>query len=626
MSVSLKELSYYLFFGLMIAAKGIGLDSGDKLYYLLSLLAVVCVFTKLIVTEYNRKELCAMGILVLIAFLAYINSGRLGIVLSALAIVGIKDIRISSLFRLGLVIYAISFAGTILCAVTGIIHNPFVVHEKGGIGEIIRWGMGYSTGNVFHASYFILVVFAVYHIGAKYKLKHALWFMAGNFLVFFYSLSYTGTIVTAFYLVLSLYAARRKCLKRAEQILCRSVLPLCLIFSFVTPFMLDTAIGQKLNGILQARPAFSYYYLTSQQITLLGTRMKDIPNFWVIMDNGYVYILMTFGVIAFLLFCAGYSGCIFRLSGIEGKAKELAVIFSFLIYGIMEQFISNAFMNISLFFIGNYFFSLLKSENKVRIQSAFLFSRLVDCGKKRVRLIKNIYLAPLALNKKKIRLWAFGFSACFLTGYFLFGERADFATVPITSVNYVDAQSVRIVTDKKYEDKEDLKRRMQDYEIAITNVQYIQGILDDLENTYSGTETGEEIKTVTPQKVTNILEFSLPQYVQNSKDYNAFRIRMLESYCNISSDTYGILLKQLIINLPVRETAGRDGLEIYPERIGKSFGEDRIEHIKDNEKYFVEKSGTIIWIENIRECISFILVGAAVGIILYIIIRKKSYV
>ena len=119
--------------------------------------------------------------------------------------------------------------------------------------------------------------------------------------------------------------------------------------------------------MMQARLAFSFYYLKNQPITLFGTRMKDVPNFWVIMDNGYVYIFMTFGIVAFVLLCAGYAMLIAKYSGIwvcrrkagygkksgrsgigeeegdggrlveEERLQELAIIFSFLLYGIMEQ-------------------------------------------------------------------------------------------------------------------------------------------------------------------------------------------------------------------------------------------------------------------------------------------------
>lgn len=119
--------------------------------------------------------------------------------------------------------------------------------------------------------------------------------------------------------------------------------------------MLNIPLMQKLDAMLQARLSFSAYYLTNQPITLFGAKMRDVPNFWVIMDNGYVYIFMTFGIVAFILFCMGYAVLIARYSGFSGtgrkeRLQEMSIITAFLLYGIMEQFISNAFMNLSLLF------------------------------------------------------------------------------------------------------------------------------------------------------------------------------------------------------------------------------------------------------------------------------------
>lgn len=193
-----KELSYYLFFGLMVLAKGMGLDSGVRLYYLLSAAACLCLGIKLVLTKYNMKQAGAMAVLCIIAFVSYRNSGRLGIVLTVLALIGLKDMDIKKLFRMGLVIYGCSFAWMVVMAKWGVIHNPLDVHRKGGV-ELIRWGMGYSTRNVFHVSYFILTVFLCYTWGKRYDIKRMSALMAGNLAVFLFSLSYTGVIVVTFF-------------------------------------------------------------------------------------------------------------------------------------------------------------------------------------------------------------------------------------------------------------------------------------------------------------------------------------------------------------------------------------------------------------------------------------------
>ena len=255
-----KELFYYLFFGLMVLAKGIGLDSGVRFYYFLSAAACLCLGIKLILTKYTRKQIGAMAFLCVIAFVSYRNAGRLGIVLTVLALIGLKDMDLKKLFRMGLAIYGCAFAWTVIMAKFGVIHNPLDVHVKGG-EELIRWGMGYSTGNVFHISYFILTVFLCYTWGRRYDIKRMLALMGGNLVVFLFSLSYTGVIVTTFFLIVYFYAIKRRKLSRIERILFQLPLPLCLIFSFGGPFLLDIPLMQKVDAMMQARLSFSAYFL-----------------------------------------------------------------------------------------------------------------------------------------------------------------------------------------------------------------------------------------------------------------------------------------------------------------------------------------------------------------------------
>lgn len=610
-----KELSYDLFFTLMIFAKGIGLDSGDRIYYILSGAACLCVGCKLILTKYKIHEAAAMVLLCAIAFAAYRNSGRMGIVLSVLAIIGLKDMNVKRLFKQGAAVYGCSFALTVIAAKTGLIGNPLAVHEKGGT-EFIRWGMGYSTGNVFHISYFMLAVLLCYTWGKRYDWKRLLGLMTGNLLVYLYSLSYTGIVVTAFYLLLNLYAVKRKRLSIAEKIICQLPLPLCLLFSFGAPFLLQYPVVRKLDGMLQARLTFSAYYLQNQPITLWGTRMKDVPNFWVIMDNGYVYFFMTFGVAAFVLFCAGYAALIGRYSGVgkcfgirrrgkeeerkkeqEERMMELAIIFSFLLYGIMEQFISNAFMNFSLLFMGEVLYGAAGEEGaeyaeKIRMVRSIKIMQWTGSGRRKAAADGKIpFFGGLLCSIIGIGIFAVHFFAV---------PGKEYIPVPVQSLNYVLSQSVQIYAVNEEGTKEGLKGKMKAYREALESA--------DIVNT-AILEVGIEDRIVA-EELTAAMEYSLPIYVQSSGNYDTFRIRLLELYYDITQEEYSALLDRMIIL--VQETEGgqysvKDG--IYGERVGKSFGEDRIEHMNSDKGYTVEKVGSIVKMEHIRDSVFYAVLG-----------------
>ncbi len=596
MGNKIKELSYYLFFGIMVFAKGIGLDSGDRLYYWLGAAACLCVACKLVLTKYSRKQVAVMGLLCLLALAAWRNSGRMGIVLSVLAIIGMKDMDLKKLFRLGAVIYGVSFAFTVLAAGFGMISNPLAVHEKGGI-EVIRWGMGYSTGNVFHASYFILAVFLCYTWGKDYGVKKLVGLLAGNLLVFLFSLSYTGVAVTAFYLLLNLYAVRRRRLSGAERLLCQLPLPLCLLFSFGTPFLLGHPAVQRLDELLQARLTFSAYYLQNQPITLLGTRMKDIPNFWIIMDNGYVYCLMTFGVVTALLLFTGYgvligrySGLAFRPGGTYGpgegdgeRLQELAIIFSCLLYGIMEQFITNAFMNLSLLFLAELLFGSCRGA----------------CGGEAGRPEKVRVFSERGEPRSR------GWPACILTGLAIFvlymqrAERPECILIPIDSLNYVDGVSVRLQVENPGNTKEYLKEAMKECQTILEAPELLHGAL----------QAAGAVELLTEEELKAALEYSLPVSVHRDGRYDTFRVRLLKLYCDVSPKQYDQLMEYMVAAVGGRYTSPEG---IYEERIGKSFGEDRIEHMSAEKEFLAEKEGPMVEVEAVRKGVFYGTAGMGV--------------
>ena len=604
-----KELSYYLFFGLMVLAKGIGLDSGVRFYYILSAAACLCLGIKLVLTKYSVRQIGVMTFLCIIAFVSYKNSGRLGIVLTVFALIGLKDMELKKLFRIGLAIYGCSFAWTVIMAKAGVIRNPLDVHMKGGT-ELIRWGMGYSTGNVFHVSYFILTVFLCYTWGKRYDVRRMLALMAGNLAVFLFSLSYTGVIVTTFFLLMYLYGVKRKELSLAERILFQLPLPLCLIFSFGGPFLLDIPLMQKVDAMVQARLSFSAYYLKNQPISLFGARMRDIPFFWVIMDNGYVYIFMTFGIVVFALFCAGYAVLIARYSGFSGRKgrgeqkgaagwdrsagrerlPELSIIFSFLLYGIMEQFISNAFMNLSLLFLGEVLFGAEREES--------IYTEKEHTAKEEKE--------DSAWPKGRQWIYYIGAGAAIAAFYLAFVPAKEYVRVPLDSLLYVDAWSAEVSATAAAGDggytKKELKELMTRCRSLIEGTEAMQEAIR---------EAGLEGK-LSAEEAAAAMEYSIPMSVYNSGKYDRFRIRLLELYCGIGKEEYARLLEEMIRVLeqqPEEAEYQADVNSVYQERIGKSFGEDRIEHMGGGKEYFVEKDGNIVRMEHFRNGIFYGIAG-----------------
>lgn len=614
----LAQCSYLLFFFLMIFAKGIGLDSGDRLYYLLGGAACLCVGGKLLLTPYSKKEILTVCCLLLAAGLAYFHSGRLGIVLSVLAITGMKGMDRKQLFRLGTVVYGASFFCMVLLSGYGLIENPMAVHEKGGI-EVIRWGMGYSTGNVFHVSYFILLVLLCLQLGKNFRMVHLGILMAGNLIVFAFSLSYTGAAVSTIYLLLNFYAVRRKKLSAAEKVLCQCFVPACVIFSYTAPFLLEYPLVRRLDALLQARLSFSAHYLQHEPLTLLGGRMTQIPEFWIIMDNGYVYCLMTFGVLFAGLFVLGYGRLIAGYSGWrplhgqqEEKLQELAVIFSYCLYGIMEQFITNAFMNLSLFFLAELLF-VPEQEGESRTESSEIEGAVIESSEiegvgiegsmvegsvRENSMIKSPMLkGPLPQKKQRPERWGRWLAAGAAAGLLVFGisirisRPADAIRVPVSALRQVDAVSRQLHISNPANDKQLLLQEMAAFQELLEQPEILQGALEA-----AGLE-----EVLTPEQLQAALEYSLPVFVDREERYDTFRVRCLKLYHRMSEEAYTDLLEWMTGQVAAQTGEQYRKEAVYQEQVGYSFGEDRIQHMSKDRDYLVEKTGVLPLAEQWRQ-------------------------
>lgn len=440
---------------------------------------------------------------------------------------------------------------------------------------------------------------------------------------------------------------------------------------------------QKLNVLLQARLSFSAYYLKNQPITLLGTRMKNVPNFWIIMDNGYVYFMMTFGLVAFGLFCAGYAILIARYSK-KGRLPELAMIFSFLLYGIMEQFISNAFMNLSLLFMGEVLFGPQEQGwmSGGRERTLFeLFKREEDGLEKKKpipeekgkvwanRLLKGEDGTGRSASRKRpgemigneregFRLWLTGLAIGIgVTGLYLaLVPKKEYVTARLDTVLYVDAQSVQIGLENEGNTEEGLTEGMEYFRELVTEK-------DGLERAII--QAGLENR-ISAEELAAAMEFSVPAAVSGSGQWDTFRMRLLELYYDISDEEYGRLLEGILgyagmswgeavsqqesvqgedsgsqenpaslqESVPGQDSelqgnpASQQMMEdggytiksgIYAERVGKSFGEDRIEHISGKDRYFIEKTGSIAALEHYRDGVFWGIAAAAAWFVIYLV-------
>lgn len=360
LNIGIGEICYYLFWVIMLIAKGTGLYEGMIQYNICLVLAMLCLCGKLLLTRYKMADLCWMALLVLYGLWIYFHSGDQSAFILIAVMIGLKDIKLSRVFRIGAAVWGICFCYMILRTFGGGNPGPILAHEKLGLGPILRWSLGYTHPNVLHITYVVLAAFLLYVWNQKPGRSQwgiTLWLMAGNVYVFLYSVSFTGFLLMTLMLVLNICLCRRRRVCKAERILLQCIFPACILFSVVGPIVLDGdgELFQFLTRLLKARYSATRIYFRELGISLWGMRVPQLHGFAI--DCSYVEALLSYGSIFFLLIVAGYLFTIYHLTKKE-RWPELAIVLALLVAGVSEPFLFNtSFKNITVLFVGEYLFT-----------------------------------------------------------------------------------------------------------------------------------------------------------------------------------------------------------------------------------------------------------------------------
>lgn len=448
-----EEIFYYLFFAILLFAKGIGLYDGMKAFTVCLLAAFLCFGVKICLTEHTVGELIKIALLMILGLVVYRSSGDKTAFIYILVIVGMKCVPVRRVFKVGAVVWSFAFVMTTVLALLKQIPDLALVHSKLGLGHIIRWSLGYTHPNVLHISYVILLAFIFYL--ARWEKKQLLWATViaylFNFYIFLYSVSYTGLILTTVYLALNLYFNLRKRLSKAEKWLIQCVFPACTILSVLGPVVVKGRLFDILNKLMNTRWNLSRYFLTEQKISLFGTRITDLPEGGYNIDCSYVYVLMYFGIIVFILTVAAYFLTI-RYEVKTDKRKELAIMLAFLFAGMSEPFMANlSFKNLTLLFVGEYFYRSDRMPYKGVWQNLFYKRiRLTPWTEKELTFelprkrggwteVKAIFA------RKKVSIFLTGFFVFVLAGscYYYMTEPAQIAYVEVGLSDYWPGETVK---------------------------------------------------------------------------------------------------------------------------------------------------------------------------------------
>ena len=351
-----KTLFFNIFIILFSMSKGWGLDSSDRMYYVLATVAAVFWLLALAGTKFELKEFFLCGLLLIVSAISLYCSGKIGAILPAMVIVAAKDTSIDDVIRIMMRCWLITVMAKVILVVVGVIPNR--IQEK--YTELSHgeesYTMGYGHPNLFALSVSICVLLILYIYWDNIKWWWSLVIVALAISVFSVSLCYTGTaiiLVTAVWCLISGGTTQWEKLR----LIINSLMVAVSIAAMISIFVLSRIIGisESLDIVLLRftahRTHVSRRMMDMYSIKLFGQRFDGRAGYE-ILDNAYVYTLLQLGVIMFCLMMLVYLCCLIRTYR-NRDTRVLFILTVLIVYGFMEQSFINPFINFSWLFIAD---------------------------------------------------------------------------------------------------------------------------------------------------------------------------------------------------------------------------------------------------------------------------------
>lgn len=397
-SIRIAEAAYLLYFTVMFGARAIGLFEGMTVYNISLVIGMGLFLAKVVLTEHTVLEYLLAGGLLLTAAIVYYNTGEKGLLLYFTMMLGMKNVSVRRVFKLGTVILGTAFPVLVLLSVTGLKEEIIYIKGRAFFGEVIRHSLGYPYPNTLFTTYIVLMVLILYMLGKQSKknlLLSSLFLFAGAVYIYIYSCSNTGLIVSVFYLGLNLYLQLRPSFWKVEKASILLVYPACLAFSILGPLAVSGSLFQIFDRILHNRFAYSLYYLTNEPVSLFGVRFKEAPNTNYMIDSSFLYSFLQIGVTPFVIVTLLFMGMIYDRVKQE-KKTELAFIVSFCVLGLSDPFLFNlSYKNLAFLLIGELFYRKLQEaeERGALNRENILYKKicLLPAGSKEFYYDRGIY-------------------------------------------------------------------------------------------------------------------------------------------------------------------------------------------------------------------------------------------
>lgn len=314
-------LTYYGISSSYLSDSDILASLGDSLKYLsLALIA----FKALLFTRYTIRQAIAAIIVLTILLISSLNSGSRELLTTGLFIFGAIGLDYKKICRLCFDQIFLLLAIIILSSLLGVIESRTVAVaevSQGIYGISVRHTLGFRHVNTLGMFVVTMLICRVATTEFSFShLENVVWVVVALVLFFFVNTKTAAFVILAtvcFQLLLY-----RGLPAKATCLICVILSILFIGFGIVIAVKFDksNALLLKINDLLSGRPNNAHKFLLQYPLTLLGQSIELIGTVEaekagvnaLILDNGYINLVLRFGLLSFISFFALFAQSMFK--------------------------------------------------------------------------------------------------------------------------------------------------------------------------------------------------------------------------------------------------------------------------------------------------------------------------
>ena len=306
----------------------------------------------MITTTYTMREIfwiaAMFGIGVMLSVIAKQNMWLLTI----MTVVAMKNCRFSVITQIAVWLRA---AGVVIL-VGGSLLGIFNIGEQtkldSGYVEQHVYGFAMGEPNTAFLTVFLALLLVLYY---NYEKLNVIWCGVTVLIaLFFYKVTFCRTGVLVFFFCWALIFFEKLVKNKKIKALLVCSVPVGAVFSLVTTIFYNGnhALLYKINHLVSGRVYIMNTYFKDQGLSLLP-RTQEIfyTSYHGLIDNSYMHVTFYAGILVAAMFFLLIMKTMFKLYRMECY-KELVMIGTLALYGVLEQFVLNGFMNIFILLCG----------------------------------------------------------------------------------------------------------------------------------------------------------------------------------------------------------------------------------------------------------------------------------